>query len=73
MSKPHAQRIAIATGWDIDDVRSFIDAAKDMEEPFETTADVIAAIEWDEQITAALDADIPFEHAMGSILGGMDY
>ena len=74
MPKPHAQRIAIATGWSIEDVRSFIEAGEGISgTPYESTADVIAAIRWDEQVSSALDSDLPFDHAMGALLGGIDY
>ena len=74
MTKPHAQRIAIATGWEIEDVRSFIKAGEGISgTPYESTADVIAAIRWDEHISSSLDSDLPFDHAMGAFLGGMGY
>ncbi len=72
MAKPHAQRISIATGLDIEEVRSFLDFNADLGCEFESTASAIAAIEWDQQVNRAFNSDLSFDHAMGKILGGMD-
>ena len=69
MTKPHAQRIAIATGLTADEVRSFIDFNQEFGEVYETTQDVIDAIEWDRKVNDAFVSDLPLDHAMGQLLG----
>ena len=71
MTKPHAQRIAIATGLTADEVRSFIDFNQEFGEVYETTQDVIDAIEWDRKVNDAFESDLPFDHAMSEMLANL--
>ena len=67
MTKPHAQRIAIATGWELDDVRELLAC-----ETFATTEEAIAAIHHDEHLNQAFrlaeETGMSFDAAMGYYL-----
>ena len=67
MTKPHAQRIAIATGWELDDVRELLAC-----ESFETTQEAIAAINHQDHLDQAFklaeETGMSFDAAMGYYL-----
>ena len=67
MSKPHAQRIAFATGWELADVKALLAC-----ESFETTAEAIEAINHQEHLDEAFRFaeanDMSFDAAMGYFL-----
>lgn len=69
MTKPHAQRIAIATGLDLAEVHEYLE----WDGPFESTQEAISHIEYQETLRSAWDtaesSGIPFDHVMGAILG----
>lgn len=72
MSKPHAQRIAIATGLPVEEVRELIQFQIEIGEPWTSTKEAIADIEWDQTLNAAWeyaeDYGLPFDHVMGEVL-----